>query len=169
MEKHDTHMRPRAPIRCHALSTLRASWRRMAQHDSSYWAKTRRMGRQRGKLGSWQCGRVGRHMLTTSQGNESQNEPQHQQGVTRPQLILALVSAEILRMRSRSPSSGRTKSTLMLVKRLSLWWREVFLTMYCLPPNSWKWALGGGALSLFLTIWSKSILKHTASTLRPFN
>ncbi len=91
------------------------------------------MGRQRDKLGSWQCGRVGRHMLTTSQGNESQNEPQHQQGVTRPQLILALVSAEILRMRSRSPSSGRTKSTLMLVKRLSLWWREVFLKMYCLP------------------------------------
>jgi hypothetical protein len=29
-------------------------------------------------------------MLTTSQGNESQNEPQHQQGVTRPQLILAV-------------------------------------------------------------------------------
>ena len=52
------------------------------------------MGRQRGKLGSLQCGRVGRHMLTTSQGNDSQNEPQHQQGVTRPQLILALVSAE---------------------------------------------------------------------------
>jgi hypothetical protein len=32
------------------------------------------MGRQRGKLGSWQCGPVGRHMLTTSQGNDSQNE-----------------------------------------------------------------------------------------------
>jgi hypothetical protein len=65
-------------------------------------------------------------MLTTSQGNDSQKEPQHQQGVTRPQLILAFVSAGILRMRSTLPSSGRTKLTLMLVKRLSLWWREVF-------------------------------------------
>jgi hypothetical protein len=27
--------------------------------------KIRRMGHQRGKLGSWQCGPVGRHMLTT--------------------------------------------------------------------------------------------------------
>jgi hypothetical protein len=37
-------------------------------------------------------------MLTTLQRNDSQNEPQHQQGVTRPQLILAVVSAEILRI-----------------------------------------------------------------------
>ena len=72
-------------------------------------------------------------MLTTSQGNNSQNEPQHQQGVTRPQLILAVVSAEILRMRSTSPSLGRTKLTLMLVEGLSLWWREVFLMMYWVP------------------------------------
>ncbi len=89
-------------------------------------------------LGSWQRGPVGRHMLTTLQGNDSQNEPQHQQGVTRPQLILAVVSAEILRMRLTTPSLGCTKLILMLVKWLSLWWREVFLTMYCLPPNSWK-------------------------------
>jgi hypothetical protein len=96
------------------------------------------MGHQRGKLGSWQCGPVGRHMLTTLQGNDSQNEPQHQQGVTRPQLILAVVSAEIFQMRLTSPSSGHTKSTLVLVKWLSLWWQEVFLSIHCLPPNSWK-------------------------------
>ncbi len=84
------------------------------------------MGRQRGKLGSWQCGPVERHMVLTLQGNDSQNEPQHQQGVTRPQLILAVISAEILQMRLTSPSPGCTKSTLMLVKWLSLWWREVF-------------------------------------------
>jgi hypothetical protein len=35
-------------------------------------------------------------MLMTLQGNDTQNEPQHQQGVTRLQLILAVVSAEIL-------------------------------------------------------------------------
>ncbi len=102
------------------------------------------MGPQGGKLESWQCGPVGRHLLTTLQGNNSQNDPQHQQGVTRPQLILAVVSAEILQMRSTSPLSGRTMLTLMLVKQLSLWWWEVFLTIYCLPPNSWKWVLGGG-------------------------
>ncbi len=84
------------------------------------------MGRQKGKLGSWQCGPVGRHILTSSQGNDSQNEPQLQQGVTRPQLILAVDSAEILRMRLTSPLLGRTKLTLMLVKQLSLWWWEVF-------------------------------------------
>ncbi len=77
-------------------------------------------------------------MLTTLQGNDSQNEPQHQQGVTRPQLILAVVSAEILQMRLTLPSLGCTMLTLMLVKRLSPWWREVFLLIYCLPPNSWK-------------------------------
>jgi hypothetical protein len=54
-------------------------------------------------------------MLMTSQENNSQNEPQHQQGVTRPQLILAVVSAEILQMRSTSPLSGCTMSTIMLV------------------------------------------------------
>jgi hypothetical protein len=35
-------------------------------------------------------------MLMTLQGNDSQNEPQHQQGVARLLLILAAVSAEIL-------------------------------------------------------------------------
>jgi hypothetical protein len=84
------------------------------------------MGRQRDKLGSWQCDLVGRHMLMTLQGNDSQNEPQHQQGVPRPQLILPVISAEILGMRSTLPSSGRTKSTLMLVKGLSLWLLKFF-------------------------------------------
>jgi hypothetical protein len=79
------------------------------------------MGRRRGKLGSWQCGSVGCHMLTTLQGNDSQNESQHQQGVTMPKLILAVVSVEILQMKSTLPSSGHTKLTLMLVKWLSLW------------------------------------------------
>jgi hypothetical protein len=65
-------------------------------------------------------------MLLTSQGNDSQNEPQHQQGVTRPQLILAVVSAEILQMRSTLQSSGCTKLTLMLVKQLSLLWPDFF-------------------------------------------
>jgi hypothetical protein len=90
------------------------------------------MGRQRGELESWQCGPggpVGRHMLTTLQGNDSQNEPQHQQGVTRPQLILAVISAEILQMKLTLPSLGCTMSTLMLVKLLSLWLREVFLSI----------------------------------------
>jgi hypothetical protein len=82
------------------------------------------MGHRSGKLGHWQCGAVGRHMLMTSEGNDSQNQPRHQQGVTRPQLILAVVSAEILRMRSTLPSSGCTMSTLMLAKWLSLWWRD---------------------------------------------
>ncbi len=66
-------------------------------------------------------------MLLTLQGNDSQNEPQHQQGVTRPQLILAVVSVEILQMRLTSPSLGSMKLTLMLVKQLSLWWQEVFV------------------------------------------
>jgi hypothetical protein len=65
-------------------------------------------------------------MLTILQGNNSQNEPHHQQGVTRPQLILAVVSADILRMRLASPLLGQTKLTLMLVKRLSLWWGDFF-------------------------------------------
>jgi hypothetical protein len=84
------------------------------------------MGHRRGKLESWQCGPVGCHILTTLQGNNCQNEPQHQQGVMRPQLILAIVSAEILQMRLTLPSSRCTKLTLMLVKWLSLWWRELF-------------------------------------------
>jgi hypothetical protein len=83
-------------------------------------------------------------MLTTLQENTSQNEPQNQQGVTRPQLISAVISAEILQMRSTSPSSGCTMLTLMIVKWSSLWWREVFLSIYCLPPNILKRVLGGG-------------------------
>ncbi len=82
------------------------------------------MGCRRGKLGSLQCGPVGINMLMTLQGNNSQNEPQHQQGATRLQLILAVVSAEILQMRLTLPSLGCTMLTLMLVKWLSFWWQK---------------------------------------------
>jgi hypothetical protein len=95
-------------------------------------------GEGRGKFRSSQCGPVGRHMLTALQGNDSQNETQHQKGVTRSQLILAVVSAEILRMRSTLPLLGCMMSTFMLVKRLSLWWWDIFVSIYFLLPKSWK-------------------------------
>jgi hypothetical protein len=68
----------------------------------------------------------------------AKNEPQHQQGVMRPQLILAVVSAEFLQMRLASPLSERTMSTLMLVERLSLWWREVFCQFIVFRQNNLK-------------------------------
>jgi hypothetical protein len=92
-------------------------------------------------------------MLTTLQGSDSQNEPQHQHGGTRPQLILAVVSADNLRMRSTLPSPGGTMSTLMRVKGLNLWWREVFLLIYPIPPISWKLALGGGVVEKRQNTW----------------
>jgi hypothetical protein len=75
---------------------------------SSYRLKTRRTGRWSGKLGSRQCGPLQRHIEMTSQGNKSQHGTQYWWGVTRPQLILALISAYIRRTRSTFPSSGRS-------------------------------------------------------------
>ena len=103
----------------HTLAlTFGIDWQGGSHGRSSYWVKTRRMGHRRGKWGSRQCGPLGRHIEKTSQGNKSQNGIQHQWGVTRPQLILALVSAYIRRTRSTFPSSGCSISMLMLVKWL---------------------------------------------------
>ena len=93
------------------------------------------------------------------------------QGVTRPQLILAVVSAEILQMRltSPSPSSGCMKSTLMLVKRLRLWWREVFcrFIVSCQIAGNEHWEVVGPQRSpsgSFPNIGLKDQLKSVDST-----
>jgi len=111
---------------------------------SLYWTKTRRMGHRRGKWGSRQCGPLGRHIEKTSQGNKSQNGIQHQWGVTRPQLILALVSAYIRRTRSTFPSSGCLMSTLMLVKWFWCGCQKSCSETYFFRQKSRRWAPESG-------------------------